>query len=109
MEAIRAADAERVSALFDVQKHITKYERAVQKFQLLEQTEEPEPTELVEYTSVPQEDLVQTRSLSGGRSRLATVKVDCEKCDAEKLLFKVVRKTSSRRQGEGFGASTATL
>ena len=80
MEAICAADEAREDAMFNLEKHITKHKRAIQKYQILEQTED---TELVAYTSaLLREDLVQTRTASEGRARLATVSVGCEECQS---------------------------
>ena len=77
MEGLRVANDAQRKALHDVEKHISRYKRAIDKYQRIDQVENTEK-ELVPFTpSVAQEELVQTRA-TGGRPRLATISVECE-------------------------------
>ena len=87
MEAIRAADDAQRKALHDVERHISRYKRAIEKYQLVEQKDDTE-TELIPFTSaVAQEELVQTRA-TGGRPRLATISVECNQCQGHEVFIK---------------------
>ena len=87
MEALRAADDEQRNALHDVERHISRYKRAIEKYQRVEQKEETE-RELVPFTStIAQEELAQTRA-TGGRPRLATISVECEQCQGHEVYLR---------------------